>query len=470
MRYAKYIFALCICLALCGNSVHAVIVDDPPAPIDYSPVFVTALQFTSQLDAIELHNDSPDPIDLSTWSIRYLSTVGGQDCIVHLNDILLPDSYVVAGTVTAFVPSTPNVLRYESCARNPTTDTIQLYDGGTLREAVKPTTSFVAIRKGLTKTYRTGTFSKDFEVPQAPRALYAGEYYKPSPFNYLQITEVVPNARNCSPLETALDCTDYVKVYNPTASDIDLSLYRMRSGYLGQASSASNTFSLAGIVQPGHYAAISAAVTNSGGWLWFEDMYGVKRYDNTVQEYPDASAESKKGHAWAYDLASGIWKWTSAPMPYDAPSVFPVPLPVEEAPKPATALAPCNENQYRSEETNRCRTVATAASTPVPCEEDHYRSPETNRCRAVLGASVALSPCKEGQERNPETNRCRTVLSSAPEPAFAVESFVQAGTAFTGWWILGGMGALAASRGAWEWRSEMLAGIRKLGTFFTSGK
>jgi hypothetical protein len=62
------------------------------------------------------------------------------------------------------------------------------------------------------------------------------------------------------------------------------------------------------------------------------------------------------------------------------------------------------------------------------------------------------------------------VVSNVPNSAFAVEPILETGKAFTGWWALGGVGALAAGRGGWAWRREMLSGIRKLGSFFTSNK
>lgn len=155
----------------------------------------------------------------------------------------------------------------------------------------------------------------------------------------------------------------------------------------------------------------------------------------------------------------------------DGPSVFPA-IPVKEtAAKVSTSLTPCREDQYRSEETNRCRSLASAASTTLaPCAPDQERNPDTNRCRKLATTTNQLTPCKEGQERNADTNRCRNVVSDVPESAFSVEPLLETGKAFTGWWALGGIGALAAGRGAWEWRSEMRAGIHKIGSFFTSGK
>jgi len=112
-----------------------------------------------------------------------------------------------------------------------------------------------------------------------------------------------------------------------------------------------------------------------------------------------------------------------------------------------------------------------AASTLTPCKEGQYRSEETNRCRSITGDTNELAPCKEGQERNPETNRCRTVQAAQPTKAdYAVEPIKETATAFTGWWALGGISALAAGKIGWEWREEIANAVRKVGSFFTSGK
>lgn len=268
-----------------------------------------------------------------------------------------------------------------------------------------------------------------------------------------------------------------MKFYNPTSLPIDLSQFRLRIGYLGQNPSSSNTFILHGTLQPGQYAVMTydfdnqpISVTNSGGFVWLEDAYGVTRYDNTVMEYPDASADNKKGWAWAYDASDGVWKWTSQPTPSNSQSVFKLP-PVKEKKSSEKSLVPCKPGQTRNPETNRCRSTASSASTLVPCKEGQERNPATNRCRSVKGASTELKPCKPGQERNPETNRCRKVTGGdIPEAAFAVQEVPDSQSTFAGWWVLGGIGALATGYGVWEWRREIWNGIRKVGSFFTSSK
>jgi hypothetical protein len=136
-----------------------------------------------------------------------------------------------------------------------------------------------------------------------------------------------------------------------------------------------------------------------------------------------------------------------------------------------TGLLPCKDGQYRSEETNRCRSIALAGSTLTPCKDNQYRSEETNRCRSIITASANLVPCKDNQYRSEETNRCRNVTATAiPDATFAVTPVKETGKAFIGWWALGGVGLLAVGYGAWEWRREVVRGMRKFGEFFSSHK
>ena len=136
----------------------------------------------------------------------------------------------------------------------------------------------------------------------------------------------------------------------------------------------------------------------------------------------------------------------------------------------AASLTPCKEGQYRSEETNRCRSIASAAASVLkPCGDDQFRNPETNRCKKIASTDD-LADCGEGRERNPETNRCRNVVQSdVPAAAFAVKPIKESTTAFMGWWALGGVGALALAYAGLEWRRE-LRGILQKATAFLGSK
>ena len=119
-------------------------------------------------------------------------------------------------------------------------------------------------------------------------------------------------------------------------------------------------------------------------------------------------------------------------------------------------LAPCREGQYRSEETNRCRSIVSAvASALKPCADDQFRNPETNRCRKIA-SSEDLTDCGEGRERNPQTNRCRNVqTASMPLAPFATEPTIQqVQQDMLGWWMFGGVSLIAVGYAGWQWRFE----------------
>ena len=136
----------------------------------------------------------------------------------------------------------------------------------------------------------------------------------------------------------------------------------------------------------------------------------------------------------------------------------------------SATLVPCKEGQYRSEATGHCRSLASAASAVVkPCADDQFRNPLTNRCKTIASSDdPAVADCGEGRERNPATHRCRNVVSATvPAATFAVAPIKEAAKGFVGWWALGGVGVLAAGYGAWEWRREVTALIRRVGARLT---
>lgn len=464
------------CVFLHGSDAKALDAEPyiPPPSLATSPVIVTGYSLTgAQLNYVQLFNSSDVLVNLAGWKLEYFVTGQTTPVLsVPLSGWMAGSNYIISADIGAV----------DNADFLYTLDNMSGKQPGELRVVPSQNMGFASHILSVTSGVRernistsTGNYLSTFSVVTNP-TLYSGGFYEFPGSTLLQFSEIVANPRKCSPLETTPDCSDYVKLYNPSSQPIDLSQFRLRVGYQGQDATSSNTFILYGVVQPGHFAVITSdfdgqpiSLTGSGAFVWLEDTYGIMRYDNTILEYPDASAESKKGWAWAYDATDDVWKWTSQPIPNDAPSVFVLP-PEKKTATAAKSLVACKEDQYRSEETNRCRSIASASSTLTPCKEDQERSLETNRCRSVKGVSTSLTPCKPGQERNADTNRCRNVTSTIPGAAFAVEPVAETGKEFLGWWALGGVGALAVGYGAWEWRREVWSGIRKVGSFFTSGK
>lgn len=483
MRYLKLawlVASITICLLIAPN-VHAIMVGEPVVDTRTdSPVIVTGYGIDgAQVSYVQLFNSSNDVVDVTNWTLQAVHSTGAMVTLASLHGLVKPGGYLVIADTG--VISTPDIgYSRPNLSDAATVTSLQLTAPARYlahQLATKADVSHPYWRRNISSS--TGNYLSTFSsfTPDAQFVLYGNGFYEYSETMSLQVAEIMANPRNCSPLDTAGDCTDYIKFHNPSMQTVDLSQTRLRIGYLGQTPSSSNTFQLQGTVGPGQYIVISSSadnrpitLTNSGGFVWLEDMYGIKRYDTTVLEYPDASADTKKGQAWAYDLSDGLWKWTTQPTPRDAPSVFPPPAPPKKAIQTAS-LAPCKEGQYRSEETNRCRSAGSVTAL-APCDDDEERNPATNRCRKIAtAASQGLTPCKEGQERNPATNRCRNIANSVPgDAAFAIETAQDAGKAFIGWWALGGVGAVALGYGVWEWREEARMAIRKVSSFFTSLK
>lgn len=469
-------FILCVLFeAAPAHALSSVVPYTPPASLADSPVIITGYSISgAQLSYVQLYNSSDVPVNLADWQMNYF--IAGQTdplALANLAGWIAPGNYLVVGDLATVadadfpyqldVPAVDLPLKLQltpSPASQFAVHEVPLGDGG------------IYVRDTSDKT---GEYLSKFTVQTVPPTLYGNGFYTFPDEIALQVSEILANPQSCSPLDTSAACGDYVKLYNPTDQAVDLSSLRLRVGYKGQNPTSSNTYLLSGKIAPGHYKTITKSadnrplsVTNSGGFVWLEDTYGLKQYDATVQSYADAS--SKKGQAWAYDANDGAWKWTTQPTPDDAPSVFPV-VPAKVTTATARTLVPCKSNQYRSPETNRCRLLASAESASLkPCAANQTRNLETNRCRKIGSTASTLTPCKENQERNPDTNRCRNKVGDIPKAAFSVEPVKEAGKTFIGWWALGGVGVLAVGYGAWEWRREMLGGIRKVGAFFTGRK
>ena len=80
-------------------------------------------------------------------------------------------------------------------------------------------------------------------------------------------------------------------------------------------------------------------------------------------------------------------------------------------PTPDSTVTACAEGYYRNPLTNRCNKIK-ADEVPVACQPDQYRSEETGRCRKYATQATPVA-CKEGQYRSEETGRCRSIASTA---------------------------------------------------------
>jgi len=508
-----------------------------------SPLLITQYMGTNdRLEYIEVYNDSKELFTLDGWTAQYtveyatsserillnieLSGMMEPQRYITLADastgLQTPFLYTISGgdtgnvvSVSLIPPSGKNYLN-ESVA-NPsysnTSKTNQCNDeintGSASKFALKRKTS-------MTTGDYLSTFCYLDLKKESPRVFIDDLYTLPAVLT-LEIVEILPNARSCSPFVKQLDCLDYVKLHNAGTVAMELEKYRLRSGSQGQTATSSNTFRFSDFIAPGNYRTYQVDLSNSGNWLWFEDSYGLESYKLTAVEYPSAGT-THEGQAWMYDTNDGEWKWTStlsgantAPVYFQAETETPSlggglqPCRADQFRNPltnrcklktasSTGLEPCGAGKFRNPETNRCKSSATSSSSLTPCRVDQFRNPETNRCKAIASSTGslvpcnanqtrnpatnrcksdvslanALKPCASNQERSPDTNRCRKVLgASIPAANFAVDpSPDELATNTIGWISFAAVGSLAVGYGVWEWRREIIDGLAKTAGVF----
>jgi hypothetical protein len=298
------------------------------------------------------------------------------------------------------------------------------------------------------------------------------------PAQKLLITELLPNP---SGDDTA---GEFIELYNPNTTEVALNDYRLNIG-----PNFDKQFMLpTDIMVPAKsYIVIYSKL---GYFTLVNTTSRVQLADDTgvVVDQSPSYADAANDMAWA--LVDDTWQYTNQPTP-GAENVASV-TEEESVSTSTTVLAPCGEGKYRNPLTNRCRNIDTDAAVLAACDADEYRNPDTNRCRKIVTATLAacdpgeernpatnrcrnilaaattLAACKEGQERNPDTNRCRAVKSAAAgtkEP-YAVVATATPASVRIGWVVAGVAAAAALGYGAYEWRSEIGAFLRK----FAPGK
>lgn len=461
--------------------------------------------------AIELYNTSDKFFDLGQISLelRYATAEADFVCNAKLRDYLRPKSYL-----TLYNPNlshADDALLLAGCPA-PNSDAlydkeINVYQAGQLVEAVRINNTDLGKyqndiweRKGWSMSYRTGVFKTDFRKRPTDNMISSDLYRLPSTPT-LQILEILPNPADCATADPNLACHSYVKVKNVGQSPIDLSSYRLRSGNQAVSDSTNNLSKLSGTVLPGKIFVISGKTLHldkASGTVWLQDANGLITYKNGVIPYEKADSASNKGRSWAYDAKTATWRWAT-PSPGSEGNDFTPKLNYGKGSLKALStkpkikiLKPCRDDQYRSEETGRCRNIVQNKKKTVvlkPCKEGQYRSEETGRCRSIAKAAAAvLKPCKEGQFRNPETGRCKKIASvdDLPKPckagwernpstgrcrkikkasntlaAYPVQPVTVQQTNPAVWWTIGGLALAGVSYGVWEWRVEIKRGLRK---------
>ncbi len=464
-----------------------------------SPLLITAYQTKDtgkDLQYIELYNSGDEMVQVQDWTIRDVANNRTLEFASSFTGWLEPDKHVVLSRSGIIAGASFTITGWSTSTAPLLMTSLQLVHSG--YRTLDATFSSKADDRGkmMTRTYNTDSYStasapfvQNYRLPPQSLLFDDGLYATP-PEPGIKIVEIYPYASDCSPFDTSVLCGDYVKLYNPTNDVVDLTDLVLRTDSISTSRTSSNTFTLAGVMLPGEYRTIwqtdagsRMSLTNSGGYVWIEDLYGMVHYDSTLAHYESAGS-SLQGYAYAEDAANE-WQWTSTPAPAAA-NVITLPI-----------LAACEDGKYRNPDTGRCRSLEETINALAACEEGYERNPTTNRCRKIaLASATTLTPCKEGQERNPETNRCRSIASAVAEllpcdegyernPAtnrcrkaatgevlsakYPVQPYDQTKSAALTWWIVGGLAICAAGYAVWEWRREIGGLAAKFGALFVRG-
>ena len=136
-------------------------------------------------------------------------------------------------------------------------------------------------------------------------------------------------------------------------------------------------------------------------------------------------------------------------------------MPVEKV-----ATTECRDGYVRSPETNRCRKIATLASSSkelAVCAPGYTRNPITNRCRKNSSdAKKEITPCKDGYERNTETNRCRKIVKNNGANNEVEKDEKESKQAeFTGWWAIAVIILIFLAILFFEFRRDIFAKLMK---------
>lgn len=265
----------------------------------------------------------------------------------------------------------------------------------------------------------------------------------------LRITELLPNAIGSD------DSTEFIEIENYGEEPVSIVELRLILG----VGTLREVMLEGSPIEPGELRIISNAefdfsLVNTSGRVQLTTALGVLINESDMYENP------KDGEAWA--LIGDRWEYTNTPTPggENEPSDVPLILPKVATVEPK----PCAENQYRSVETNRCRTIQVAAA-PTSCQVGQYRSAETNRCRKIA-VEPEIKPCDAGEERNPDTNRCRTIkkLETANYAVLAAKTEERADQWFIVW-IAVAVVVLVIGYAVFEWRKEIIHFVKRVWRF-----
>lgn len=426
-------------------------------------VLISYIELTNEgLASIELKNTSNNtPVNVASLEvIIYTDAPNSDECVIGgMNGYLLGNQTLGFAHTTTEEQQVNGIYSFSECDVAPVSGQvyyIELHGGNS---TIQRFFTLWDENGGAHKLWRGNTTSPqgnqhDFTLQSKSKtsqySVHGNYLYVPNTTTPLRIIEVAPNPiTSCTTLQRqSLDplCYRYIKIYNDSDATVVLDFLRLRSGNPSTRNSLTyNTSLLSGSVGPNGFAALlidsdgkDLKIDDSDGTIWFQDVFGVVNYSNTVTPYRDAELVAQQGKSWALDSSDGIWKWAK-PSPFTKLNRFFTQeelahckegtiwneqtgkcddTNVEDAPKP------CNEGWYRFEGTGRCRKIVVVGEGQKPCKEGYYRSEITGRCRKNASTSGnSLKACSSGQYRSPVTNRCRNIVSTSTRKPCSSDQF-----------------------------------------------
>lgn len=470
--------------------------------LSYPPLLITAYQTTGDgkdLQYIELFNASNEMVAVQDWTLFDVENARTLKFTTTYAGMLEPQSHtVISGHVAAskIVPQASfEISGWSAIGKDKVIKSLQIQRPGYRSLDANFSAKTAEFGLHMIRTYNTDSYSTAaspfLENNRDQASLLSEDGLYSAPDNpAIEIVEIYPYASDCSPFDVSVLCGDYIKLYNQTSSVVSLDDIVLRTDSSSSSRTTSNAFTLGGSMNPGEYKTIwltdagaRISLTNSGGYVWLEDTYGlVAPYAGSVVRYEPAGS-ALRGYSYA-EASDGTWQWSSTPSPLGKNTITtPVEAPCAEGKyrNPETnrcrsleetlnVLTTCDEGSERNPLTNRCRKIASSATgTLTPCKEGQERNPATNRCRSIASAIAELLPCNEGYERNPATNRCRKIAGRSVLGAeYPVEPYDQGQGSSITWWVVGGIGALALGYAGWEWRREIATALAKIRSKFIS--
>lgn len=323
---------LAICCSLPSNALETSPSDNAAIKVN-GPLLITGFSFSGHsLKYVQVYNSSSNVVSLEGWRVAvehagtiqvYVGLYGyiaPGKYVTAANDVVLPSAtFLFHDTLPVVDPLLSSVVLLPPSSINFNNEVAQpAITSSTPRVASIPATFYFS--RNISSS--TGNYLASFTafIPTPSFSVVSDPLYIPLQTTNLRVVEIYADSQSCSPFDGTGICSDYVKVYNPSSNDLNLSKIRLRTGSYGQSATSSNTTLLSGSLAPGHYASFPITLSSSGSWVWLEDSYGLVAYPESLVQYPSNTGHDNE--AWSYSGQVQTWSWTPHPSPGDTMNRF----------------------------------------------------------------------------------------------------------------------------------------------------